>query len=241
MIAVGGGDGTLRSAAQELAGSHHVLGVLPLGTMNRFARALGIPMAIDEAVEVLIRGEDASVDLGEVNGHVFLNTCSIGLYPELARMRERRRARHPHWPNFLRWAVDTLAAGWHVLRSWRLVTFRLRLDDRVIAHRVPLLLVTSNPLDSQGRPSEGVLGVYIPRAVRPLRLVALTLAAVVVGPRETRPLESLDAEELVLEVPPRLPVAIDGEVHALSRPLRMRCRAGACRVRRPAGRGSRGA
>lgn len=91
LVVVGGGDGTLRVAAGVLAGTEHVLGILPLGTMNRFARSLGIPLELDEAVATLATGVDQRVDIGEVNGEVFLNTCMLGVYPEIVRLREQRR------------------------------------------------------------------------------------------------------------------------------------------------------
>lgn len=93
LVLAGGGDGTISAVASVLAGSQSVLGVLPLGTFNYFARMLSIPMDLGGAINACLDGEVRTVSLGEVNGRVFLNNASIGLYPRLLRAREKVYAR----------------------------------------------------------------------------------------------------------------------------------------------------
>ncbi|MFL5286040.1 MAG: diacylglycerol/lipid kinase family protein [Rhodopila sp.] len=101
-IVVGGGDGTLSAGAACLAGSDCPMDVLPMGTFNYFARSLGIPADIKAAVNVLAHGQERGMSLGDVNGQIFLNNASLGVY---ARILERRE-------NFYqRWGRSRAAAG----------------------------------------------------------------------------------------------------------------------------------
>lgn len=84
MAIVGGGDGTMNAAAAGLVHTGLPLGVLPLGTANDFARTLGLPLDPVKAAEVIARGKEQYIDLGEVNGHLFFNVASIGFSAELA-------------------------------------------------------------------------------------------------------------------------------------------------------------
>lgn len=84
-VIVGGGDGTLNAAAPGLVETGLALGVLPLGTANDFARTLGIPKDIKQAVEIIAAGHLRNIDLGDVNGHLFFNVSSIGFSAALAR------------------------------------------------------------------------------------------------------------------------------------------------------------
>lgn len=81
VLVVGGGDGTLGSAASALAGTKVALGVLPLGTLNHFAKDLGLPIELDAALDAIAANKPVAVDVAEVNGRVFLNNSSIGIYP----------------------------------------------------------------------------------------------------------------------------------------------------------------
>ena len=81
---VGGGDGTLNSAAAGLVETGMPLGVIPLGTANDFARTVGIPLDPLKAAELIVSGAPPDIDLGEVNGHFFFNVASIGFSAELA-------------------------------------------------------------------------------------------------------------------------------------------------------------
>ncbi len=81
IVAAGGGDGTISAVAAALVGTDTALGVLPLGTLNHFAKDLGIPLKLEDAVRALLTGETIAVDVAEINGKVFLNNSSLGLYP----------------------------------------------------------------------------------------------------------------------------------------------------------------
>src|SRR6202030_469873 len=92
-VVVGGGDGSIRTVASVLVGTDVPLGIIPLGTLNHFAKDLRIPLSADRAVAVLASGKRRYVDVGEVNGEIFINNSSIGIYPFLVLERERRRRR----------------------------------------------------------------------------------------------------------------------------------------------------
>ena len=87
-VFVAGGDGTLNEVLNGLASADALgrttIGIVPLGTGNDFATALGIPAGIDEAVDVLLRGRELAVDVGEVNGRVFVNTSGGGFIAEVS-------------------------------------------------------------------------------------------------------------------------------------------------------------
>src|SRR5690348_14992332 len=73
LLIVGGGDGTISAAASALAGTDTLLGILPFGTLNHFARDLDIPTDLDEAAKLIAAGKDRRVDIGEMNDRVFIN------------------------------------------------------------------------------------------------------------------------------------------------------------------------
>src|SRR4051812_6243792 len=90
-LVAGGGDGTVNAVASALAGRPTPLGVLPLGTLNHFAKVLRIPLELPKAVDAIVAGHATHVDVGRVNGRIFLNNCSIGIYPNVVERRERLR------------------------------------------------------------------------------------------------------------------------------------------------------
>jgi diacylglycerol kinase family enzyme len=80
-IVAGGGDGTINTVAGEVAGTERVLGVLPLGTLNHFAKDLHLPLDLEGAVRTIIERNIATVDVGEVNGRAFANNSSLEKRP----------------------------------------------------------------------------------------------------------------------------------------------------------------
>lgn len=83
LVIVGGGDGTIRAVLPFVAHSEAVIGILPLGTANNFARSVGVPMDLGGAVDTIVDGREVVVDLGLINGEFFANNLSIGYSREV--------------------------------------------------------------------------------------------------------------------------------------------------------------
>jgi len=230
-VAVGGGDGTVSAVAAVFAGSHIPLGILPLGTLNHFARDLGLPLALDEAVAVIASGETRTVDLADANGRVFINNSSIGIYPRLVAERERR---HGHLPK----PFATLAAGVRALRGLHVRRLYVRTPGGAEVYRTPLVLVGNNVYGNAGialgrreRLDAGRLSLYIARGEGRLALLRLALRALFGGLDEERDLRSLVTEGVEISTRHgKLLVAFDGEVEIVASPLRYRILPGALQV-----------
>nr|WP_260117365.1 diacylglycerol kinase family protein [Pseudoduganella rivuli] len=237
MVAAGGGDGTINAVASVLAeagaGQEVAFGVLPLGTLNHFAKDLHIPLDLDGAIANLAHGQPVRVDVGEVNGRIFLNNSSLGLYPDIVRDRERqqRRLGRGKWLAFS-WAA--LAA----LKRYPFLSVRLEVDGVAHARRTPFVFIGNNAYQMQGlnigereRLDGGQLSLYV--AQRPTRwgLVRLAWHALMGRLAEQRDFDVAAARELTIETrKSRLRVATDGEVTVMQPPLIYRIRPGALTV-----------
>jgi YegS/Rv2252/BmrU family lipid kinase len=91
LVIVGGGDGTISAAAAALVGTETALGILPLGTLNHFARDLGLPTDLKEAAKLIASGKPRRVDVAEMNDRIFINNSAIGLYPLMVIDRDLQR------------------------------------------------------------------------------------------------------------------------------------------------------
>ncbi|RMX21055.1 diacylglycerol kinase [Legionella jordanis] len=109
LLLVGGGDGTIRTAAQVCANQSLALGVLPLGTMNHFAKEAGLPLTIGELITALKNPKFIKIDLAEVNHYVFLNNSSIGFYPKLAKQRDHYAKHYHKWLSYIPSIVKTFS------------------------------------------------------------------------------------------------------------------------------------
>ena len=164
-VVAAGGDGTVSAVASALIGGEVPLGILPVGTLNHFAKDLGLPLALEEAVEVVQNGNVRVVDAGEVNGRIFLNNSSIGVYPRLVELRDRYRER-----GITKW----IAAAWAGLAVLRLRPFmgvRIESPEGVLLRRTPFVLVGNNEYHMSGlHPTSresltgGKLALYVMKA-----------------------------------------------------------------------------
>jgi diacylglycerol kinase family enzyme len=113
-LIIGGGDGSVRSAAVKLMGSDKALGVIPLGTMNLLARDLGIPFAIGAAVNALSTASAAQIDMARVNDHYFLCASIMGLVTQYSAERQQLRGKkwHERFPAYVS-AIRSLLASRH--------------------------------------------------------------------------------------------------------------------------------
>ncbi len=143
-LVVAGGDGTISAVASTLLDSEAVLGVLPMGTLNHFAKDLQIPLHIEDAARVLANGAVAKIDVGEVNGRAFINNSSIGVYPQMVAWRkEYRRLGSTKWTALV-WAA--LAA----LRSMPFLRLRLTAADTNVTMLTPMIFVGNNEYEIEG-------------------------------------------------------------------------------------------
>jgi diacylglycerol kinase family enzyme len=231
-LVAGGGDGTINLAASVVAGRDIPLGVLPLGTLNHFAKDLGIPLELEDAVRVILDGNTCWVDVGEVNGRVFINNSSLGVYPAVVRLRERYRS-----SGLAKW-VAALWASLTVLRRNPFMAVRLIVQGEATVRRTPFVFVGNNEYRMAGLQAgkrDSLTGkhlaVYVLNADRRIGLLQLAWQVLLKGADEVKELDLLTVGEAAIETRrPRLQVALDGEVLILQSPLQYRSRPAALQV-----------
>jgi diacylglycerol kinase family enzyme len=236
-IVVAGGDGSISTAAGMLAGSETALGVLPLGTLNHFARDIGMPADLEAAANVLTKGTIARVDVGEVNGRIFVNNSSVGIYAAIVADRDRQRREHRRG----KWLALTVA-GVRALRHYQRRRLTVSAGERTWRRRTSLLFVGNNnyqlrfpSMGARPRLDGGHLCLFaiFGRGWRLVRLALLALIGATVTNHDFERAEGL-REVIVTSEEAELPVAIDGEIEWLLTPLRYRIRPLALTVIRPA-------
>jgi diacylglycerol kinase family enzyme len=230
-LVAGGGDGTINTAASELVDSDIPLGVIPLGTLNHFAKDLGIPIDLAGAAKLVLQGVLCRVDVGEVNGRVFLNNSSLGAYPAIVRLRERYQA-----SGWGKWFA-ALWAGLVVLRRNPFMGVRIEAEGETILRRTPLVFVGNNEYQMTGLQAgsrksltTGRLAVYVLHAERRPGLLRLAGQILLKG-AEVKELDLLSVEAATVETRrPLVQVALDGEVVSLKSPMSYRIKPGALAV-----------
>lgn len=239
-VVAGGGDGTVGAVASALVGTDKTLGVLPLGTLNHFAKDLRIPLEVGPAARNVCEGREVLVDVAEVSGggesdrRVFINNSGLGLYPHIVRRREKLQERESvgKWTAFAR-------ASLAILRRYPFMNVRLNADGREIVRRTPFVFVGNNEYEVEGtriggreRLDAGRLSLYVAHRTGRLGLLRLALRALFGRLRQSKDFDALSAEEIWVETrrPKRIYVATDGEVTVMTTPLHYRVLPKALRV-----------
>jgi YegS/Rv2252/BmrU family lipid kinase len=233
IIVAAGGDGTVSAVASAVVGTPAALGVLPLGTLNHFAKDAGIPLMLDAAIETIIAGHTKLVDVGEVNGRIFINNSSIGLYPAIVQQRDRHQRRGlSKWTAFAR-AIYT------VMRRMPHFHASLHADGKYDGtDKTPFIFVGNNPYHASGlqigeRQQLDSGRLWMCSAPNADRGALMKMAVRAFFGRATPgELKVLEAEELWVQTKRRrrLRVANDGEVMAMKAPLHFRIRPKALRI-----------
>lgn len=239
ILIAGGGDGTVRSAASRLIGSEIALGILPLGTVNRVAHDLRIPLEPRAALRALARGGFRAIDVAEVNGEIFLCNSMLGLPSEISKERQALRVR-PLWERikgYFKLLRTILASRRHLEvsingdanRKLRARVISLAVSNNLYC-REPTLVFTRQALD------EGKLGVYIAKPHSGLGMLwILARAALGLWSGDDR-LEILSAKRVTIGArKKRLRLSNDGEVKMFRTPLHYQIHPKALRVFAPAG------
>jgi len=238
LVIVGGGDGTISAAAAALAGTETRLGILPLGTLNHFARDLGLPLDVDEAAAAIASGTERQVDVGEMNGRIFINNSAIGLYPLMIvdRDAQRRRLGRSKRLAMIVASLRTLARFNH-----RRLTLTIN-DEQRARIDTPLLFVGNNDyrldLGAPGQREsldDGELCVLVMRKKTRRGLIAASIRALL-GRSRPDDMVRIDGVERLRVGSHRshLAVSLDGEVVRETPPLDYRIRKRALRVIAPA-------
>jgi diacylglycerol kinase family enzyme len=220
-----GGDGTVNAVAAAVAGTGIPLGLLPIGTLNHFAKDLGLPLDLEDAVRLVSQGPTRRVDVGEVNGKVFVNNSSIGVYPRIVALRNRAGVGgRGKW-------LAALWATMAVLRRRPFMAVRIRAGDETVLRRTPFVFVGNNPYrmvgihaGSRSSLTGGLLALYVMHAEQRRSLLVLGWRVVLGGVDRVRELELFEVEEAVVETRRRVAVALDGEINHLDPPLTYRIR-----------------
>ncbi|MEX2152368.1 MAG: diacylglycerol kinase family protein [Gemmatimonadaceae bacterium] len=223
-VAAVGGDGTVSAAAAAVAGTAVELVVIPAGTFNHFARNHGIPTDPDAACAIAKVGRIVRVDVGWVNGRMFLNTSSVGVYASFVRVREHLEPRFGYWLSSTVAMVRTFARV-HPFRIW----FESGAVQR--SYETPLVFVAVGERELKlpklgGRVDGGRSGLHVMvvRGRTRARLVALAFAAAARGIRALSRTPHLDSYLVThCRIEQRhSTVAVDGEVVTLASPLEYR-------------------
>jgi diacylglycerol kinase family enzyme len=220
-VVAAGGDGTVSSIAGALAGGDVPVAVLPLGTLNHFARDIGMPADLDEAAKVIAANNVERIDIGEVNGRFFINNSSIGLYPEIVVTRDAERRRGiSKW-----WAM--LIAARRVLSRFPLMRVRVLTQASLLVTPTPFLFVGNNDyavnaltLGQRTRLDRGQLSLYMMHCTGRLKMFWLMVRALLQRLDAVADFETRAVTELRVDLSRRrLRVALDGEVTQMRSPL----------------------
>jgi diacylglycerol kinase family enzyme len=233
VVVAAGGDGTVNAVAGVVAGTDVALGVLPVGTLNHFAKDLNLPTDVREAVATIVAGRVIRVDAAEVNGELFINNSSIGVYPNAVEIRERlRESGHGKW-------VAMAIASWRVVRTYRGLRVNLSMNGRRVSTRTPFVFVGNNEYVLEGLKvgkradlTSGRLFVYLAPQIATRILPMLVLRTIVGHPAAMGAFEIIPTTDLTIETTSskRVIVSLDGETTTLQLPLRYQARPGVLKV-----------
>lgn len=221
VVVAGGGDGTISAAAAALTGTDKALAVLPAGTMNLFARSLGIPLELDRAVASLADSDIADVDVATVNGRVFVHQYSVGMHAKLVKLRESMDFRSRLGKI---WA--SVRAGSAALLNPVDMTVELEIDGTAVIVANTSGIGVSNNLFGEGHlpyaddPAGGTLGIYIASS-RTRWDVAKLFANILIGRWDRNPhIEVHQAQKVVLRqrrIRSRHRCVVDGELSRIEK------------------------
>jgi diacylglycerol kinase family enzyme len=221
-ILVAGGDGTIATAAAALVGTRTELAVLPGGTLNHFARDLGISTVAAEAVTLASGPACRGVDVGSVNGRIFLNTSSVGAYVRFVRERESLEKTFGY-------RFASAIAAFRILFTLRLMGVEVMVEGTRRIYRTPLVFIGVGerglqiPTLGQRLPDgQRGLHVMVVRGRSRARMLALALATAARGMdsnSRSPEFESFIVDTLRIDMRGMGTVAVDGEIVNLSAPL----------------------
>jgi len=222
-IIAGGGDGTISAAAAIAFRTGTPLAILPAGTMNLFARAMKVPLVLEEALEAIADGEVGAVDIATANGRPFVHQFSVGIHARLVRIRENMtyRSRVGKMVASLR-AIGAAAMNPPQFEA------ELHTSKGIERRMVSGIAISNNPLGDGLIHADGlgrhVLGVYIAAPLGTFGLLRLALDVALGRWRESPLVSEKEIDEVTLHFPKRkrgAKAVVDGELINLDPAVRL--------------------
>ena len=234
VLVAAGGDGTATALAEVAAETGKRLAVLPLGTANLLARDLRLPLALDPWFAGLDGMVEEDVDVGEVNGQLFLHKVVIGAVPGIAAVREKIRGNAT-------WGARLAFASHFVRKLNNVRRFAVEITPEggsPYIHRVHSIAVVNNDYDEgigkvfhRSRLDAGFLSLYIIHSLSFANALRLSVEMLLGSWRQDQVLEVENVETVTIRTRRRrVRVMIDGEVRLFDGPLTFRIRPRALKV-----------
>ncbi|MDB6116783.1 MAG: Diacylglycerol kinase family enzyme [Verrucomicrobiaceae bacterium] len=232
-VIVGGGDGTVATAATIFAGHQKPLGILPFGTFNLAARDVGMPMDWQEAAKLLVSSPVGEIDLLEVNEKLYMCLVVLGFYPSQVMSQAEYHGS---------WIVKSIYTLWHSLKS--AATFpplhlRLKDGESVQTYRTRLVLLANNDYEDifgiiprRRSLDAGYFTVYVSKHQTRLGLLKSCVTWIMGRWKQDREISVMRATELDLDVKRkrRVSVMMDGELEKIDLPFTVKLRPKALRA-----------
>lgn len=236
-ILAGGGDGTISAAAATAFEAGKTIGVLPAGTMNLFARALGMPLDLVAALEAIAAGEVRQIDIATANGRPFVHQFGVGVHARLVRIRDGM----VYNSRIGKMVASLRSIGAAAIDPPRFEVEILRGDQREV-REASGIAISNNPLNDEPVPvaerlDTGRLGVYVAAGLSTGALLGLAFDVLTGRWRANPQVSEAEVAELVLHFPRSrrgMHAVIDGELIRLERKVTLRAHPGALSVIRPA-------
>ncbi|MBZ9991467.1 diacylglycerol kinase family lipid kinase [Mesorhizobium sp. BH1-1-5] len=237
IVLAGGGDGTISTAASLLMNKKKALAILPAGTMNLFARGLGIPQTLEAALQSFAEGEVIAVDMASANGQPFVHQFSVGMHAKMVQLREKM-----DFGSRLGKMQASVRAAWVAIKNPPALKVSLSVGKAEIVTRTTGIGISNNlfgegHLPYADNPAGGVLGIYVSVARRRHHLAKLLLDMLRGRLRQSAHVEVHQAGRAVLKIhsPTRkFSAVLDGELIRLERETTIEIHPGALKVLVPA-------
>jgi len=237
VVMAGGGDGTISAAAASLMDTDKALAILPAGTMNLYARGLGIPLDLKAAIDALVTGQERAVDMATANGRPFVHQFSIGLHARVVQLRSRFE-----YGSRLGKMMASVRAGMATVSRPPSIDIAIDMGEAEVLATTAGVGISNN-LFGEGHlpfadvPDGGILGIYVSSAATRTDLIRIFLAMARGRLRETNQVEIHESRMALLTI--RSPLrrqrcVIDGELHPLEKETLVRIHPGALKVLVPA-------
>lgn len=235
IVVAAGGDGTINAVATETLDSDAVLGIIPFGTFNHLSKDLGIPQDLESAVRLFETGSEKQIDVAEVNGQIFLNNSSIGIYSKIVVTRQQ----HEQFGYSKSFAL--LLSLLSLIRRYSFIEVQIEIEGQRKSFRSPLVVIGNNRYEVEGlnfgsraRLDEGTLSIFVVRHAGVKTLATLVIHAFKKTLRQHDLFEEYFSKTVTVRTKKSVvKIGIDGEVISITSPLEYKLKPRALRVITP--------